>query len=109
MPASSVISAICRQFAEAASLRSGATVAVRADEQLAPNRPILSALPLCIDSRACRGSVRFTLSIASLFVGQVGRFDHLAPLLDFAAIERVELVRRAGQRIEALRRERGFH
>ena len=54
MPASSAMRAIFRQSGQVASQRSGAKVAVRADEQLAPNRPIFSALPLYIESRSSR-------------------------------------------------------
>src|SRR5271169_1026499 len=45
-PASSAMSASLRQSGQLADQRSGTVVADRPDEQLAPNRPILSALPL---------------------------------------------------------------
>ena len=38
--------AICRQSGQLASQRSGTSVAVRADEQFAPNKPIFNALAL---------------------------------------------------------------
>ena len=52
MPAASAMRAIARQSAQLADQRSGTLVAERPDEQLAPNRPILSALPLCIARRS---------------------------------------------------------
>src|SRR5580692_6916874 len=45
-PASSAISASLRQSGQLADQRSGTLVAERPDEQLAPNSPIFSALPL---------------------------------------------------------------
>jgi len=64
MPASSAMRAIFRQSGQVASQRSGTKVAVRADEQLAPNKPILSALALCISSRS-RCAPSFAVNIAS--------------------------------------------
>jgi hypothetical protein len=40
-----------RQSGQLASQRSGTNVAVRADEQFAPNKPIFNALALCISRR----------------------------------------------------------
>src|SRR5262245_16183763 len=52
MPASSAMRASCRQSGQLADQRSGTLVAVRLPEQLAPNMPILSALPLYIAMRS---------------------------------------------------------
>src|SRR5262245_3574424 len=52
MPAASAMRAMARQSAQLADQRSGTRVAERPDEQLAPNRPILSALPLYIARRS---------------------------------------------------------
>src|SRR3954464_15084516 len=51
MPASSAMRAILRQSGQVASHRSGTSVAVRADEQFAPNRPIFKAFLLYISTR----------------------------------------------------------
>src|SRR6185369_9289055 len=51
MPAASAIRASFRQSGQLADHRSGTVVAERPDEQLAPNRPILSWLPLYIARR----------------------------------------------------------
>src|SRR5580692_8852859 len=50
-PASSACLATARQSGQLADQRSGTFVAERPDEQLAPNRPILSALPLYMAMR----------------------------------------------------------
>src|SRR5579859_5092442 len=47
-PAASASLASWRQSGQLADQRSGTLVAERPDEQLAPNSPILSALPLCM-------------------------------------------------------------
>src|SRR6516164_9425467 len=52
-PASSASLASSRQSSQLADQRSGTLVAERPDEQLAPNRPILSALSLYMAMRAC--------------------------------------------------------
>src|SRR5215472_10915447 len=52
-PVSSAILAKARQSSQLADQRSGTLVAERPDEQLAPNRPILSALSLYMAMRAC--------------------------------------------------------
>src|SRR4051794_16724692 len=51
MPRSSAIRAILRQSGQVACQRSGTKVAVRAEEQFAPNRPIFKALLLYISTR----------------------------------------------------------
>src|SRR5215469_12920565 len=51
MQASSAMRAILRQSGQVASQRSGTSVAVRADEQFAPNRPIFRAFLLYIWTR----------------------------------------------------------
>src|SRR5579863_2550947 len=50
-PAASASLATARQSGQLADQRSGTLVAERPDEQLAPNRPILSALPLYMAMR----------------------------------------------------------
>src|SRR5208282_3969638 len=50
-PASSASRANARHSGQVAAQRSGTLVAERPDEQLAPNRPILSALPLYMAMR----------------------------------------------------------
>ena len=52
MPASSAMRASARQSGQLADQRSGTVVAVRDDEQLAPNMPILSALALYMAMRS---------------------------------------------------------
>src|SRR5690242_12668272 len=51
MPAASAMRVSRRQSGQLADQRSGTVVAERPDEQLAPNRPILSWLPLYIARR----------------------------------------------------------
>src|SRR4051794_35566 len=51
MPRSSAIRAILRQSGQVACQRSGTNVAVRAEEQFAPNRPIFKVLLLYISMR----------------------------------------------------------
>src|SRR5215831_15840824 len=73
-PASSASLASLRQSGQLADQRSGTLVAERPDEQLAPNSPILSALPLYMamrlpmdalrDSTAC--SPRWPIIIAMM-------------------------------------------
>ncbi len=58
MPASSAMRASRRQSGQLADQRSGTLVAERPDEQLAPNRPIFSALALYIAMRSCIDAVR---------------------------------------------------
>src|ERR1700752_901725 len=64
-PASPASRASAKQSSQLADQRSGTVVAERPDEQLAPNRPILSALPLYIAMRsrmdALRASTVFSL------------------------------------------------
>src|SRR6516225_5766364 len=57
-PASSASLATARQSDQVADQRSGTLVAERPDEQLAPNSPILSALPLYIAMRFCMDALR---------------------------------------------------
>src|SRR4051812_9915427 len=51
MPRSSAIRAILRQSGQVACQRSGTNVAVRAEEQFAPNRPIFKVFLLYISMR----------------------------------------------------------
>src|ERR1041385_5306480 len=51
MPHSSAMRAILRQSGQVACQRSGTNVAVRAEEQFAPNRPIFKAFLLYISTR----------------------------------------------------------
>ena len=51
MPRSSAMRAILRQSGQVACQRSGTNVAVRAEEQFAPNRPIFKAFLLYISTR----------------------------------------------------------
>src|SRR5215470_1436176 len=53
MPTSSAIRASLRLSGQLPDQRSGTSVTARPDEQLAPNRPILSLFALCIDMRSC--------------------------------------------------------
>src|SRR5215475_8310033 len=53
MPASSAMRASLTLSAQLPDQRSGTKVTARPDEQLAPNRPILSALPLYMAVRCC--------------------------------------------------------
>ncbi len=52
MPASSAILASLRLSGQLPDQRSGTSVTARPDEQLAPNKPILSLFELCIDARS---------------------------------------------------------
>src|SRR5215468_6998328 len=54
MPTSSAILASLRLSGQLPDQRSGTSVTARPDEQLAPNRPILSLFALCIDIRSWR-------------------------------------------------------
>src|SRR5260370_20927817 len=57
--------AIVRQSGQLADQRSGAVVAVRAPERVAPNSPTLKALALCIAWRCCWAGLALDLIIAS--------------------------------------------
>src|ERR1700751_1111990 len=57
-PAPSASFASARQSGQLADQRSGTLVAERPDEQLAPNSPILSALPLYMAMRFCIDALR---------------------------------------------------
>src|SRR6516162_3413601 len=57
-PASSASLASVRQSGQLADQRSGTLVAERPDEQLAPNSPILSTLPLYMAMRFCMDALR---------------------------------------------------
>src|ERR1700730_8973084 len=113
MPAASAILASARQSGQLAVQRSGTMVAVREDEQLAPNTPILSVLGLYMAMRSgsAPGMVSMWLSLGHsvrcgsfgvLLQAHLARFDHPAPFRHLAAIEDVEFVRRPGQRRKAL-------
>src|SRR5262249_60856210 len=58
MPAASARRASLRQSVQLADQRSGTLVAERPDEQLAPNSPILSALPLYMAMRLPMDALR---------------------------------------------------
>jgi hypothetical protein len=68
MPASSAMRPSARQSGQLADQRSGRRVAVRDDEQLAPNTPILSALALYMAMRSCIDAVRVN-NVRSLISG----------------------------------------
>src|SRR3981081_173379 len=117
MPAAAAILASARQSGQLAVQRSGTMVAVRDDEQFAPNTPILSVLALYMAMRSgsAPGVVSMWLSLGHsnhaahlvrLLQAHLARFDHLAPFRHLAAIEGVEFVRRPGQRRKALLGER---
>src|SRR5260370_31643636 len=57
MPASSAMRASLTLSGQLPDQRSGTKVTARPDEQLAPNRPILSALPLYMAVRCCMEAV----------------------------------------------------
>src|SRR5262249_60460899 len=57
MPALSAMRASLTLSAQLPDQRSGTRVTARPDEQLAPNRPILSALPLYMAVRCCMETV----------------------------------------------------
>src|SRR5262244_2722301 len=63
-PASSASLASLRQSGQFADQRSGTLVAERPDEQLAPNRPILSALPLYMAMRSAMDALRASTAIS---------------------------------------------
>src|SRR5262245_53884399 len=58
MPAASAMRASARQSGQLADQRSGTFVAVRLDEQFAPNMPIFSTLPLYMAMRSGSDAVR---------------------------------------------------
>src|SRR5580704_916281 len=64
-PASSASFASARQSSQLADQRSGTVVADRPDEQLAPNKPILSALPLYMATRDCMDALGASTAISS--------------------------------------------
>src|SRR6516225_7207797 len=76
-PASSASLASARQSGQLADQRSGTLVAERPDEQLAPNNPIFSALPLYMAilflSEAAGASIAF-LPVLSRFLARLA-FD----------------------------------
>jgi hypothetical protein len=63
-PASSANFASARQSGQLADHRSGTLVAERPDEQLAPNNPILSALPLYMAMRFCIDALRASTALS---------------------------------------------
>src|SRR5581483_1063570 len=65
-PASSASFASARQSSQLADQRSGTVVALRPDEQLAPKRPILSALSLYMAIRDCMDALRASTASYSL-------------------------------------------
>src|SRR5262249_2733257 len=65
MPASSAMRASRRQSGQLADHRSGTVVADRPEEQLAPNRPIFSALALYIARRSDIDDVRASMAFSS--------------------------------------------
>src|SRR3979411_3307835 len=104
MPAASAILRRGRRSGQPAVQGSGTMGAVREDEQLAPNTPILSVLALYMAMRSgsAPGVVSMWLSLGHsnhaahlvrLLQAHLARFDHLAPFRDLAAIEGVEFVR----------------
>src|SRR3974390_1214168 len=66
-PASSASLATARQSGQLADQRSGTLVAERPDEQLAPNNPILSALPLYMAMRFCMEALRASTAFLPAF------------------------------------------
>src|SRR5437868_11433524 len=71
MPRSSAMRAALRQSGQVACQRSGTSVAVRAEEQFAPNRPIFKAFLLYISTRwdidpGSVGAARAAFGMASL-------------------------------------------
>src|SRR5262245_18903158 len=92
MPASSAMRASARQSAQLADQRSGTRVAVRDDEQLAPNMPIFSTFELCMSMRSlidgvCVGTAELcfgkgdvscsaTSMLASSYIGKRGSAMH---------------------------------
>ena len=74
MPASSAMRASRTLSAQVPDQRSGTSVTARPDEQLAPNRPILSALPLYMAMRSFIEAVGASTGVLSwLRLRQVGR------------------------------------
>src|SRR3979409_1074615 len=117
MPAASAILASARQSGQLALQRSGTVVAVREDEQLAPNTPILSVLGLYMAMRSgsAPGVVSMGVSLGHsnrcgsfgvLLQAHLAGLDDLAPFRHLAAIEGVESIRRPRQRRKALLGER---
>src|SRR3954469_8946255 len=111
MPASSAILASARQSGQLAVQRSGTVVAVREDEQFAPNTPILSALELYMAMRSgiAPGVVSMWGSLGhstdgalSLLQAHLAGLDDLPPFRHLVAIKDIEFLRRPGQRRKAL-------
>src|SRR5262245_38716040 len=74
MPAASAMRASFRHSGQVAGQRSGTRVAERPDEQLAPNTPILSALPLYIARRFGNEASRADNAISSRGHGANGEW-----------------------------------
>src|SRR3984893_11465614 len=64
MPASSAMRASLTLSGQVPDQRSGTNVTARPDEQLAPNRPILSALPLYMAVRSCMKAVGASMELS---------------------------------------------
>src|SRR5215475_10338161 len=71
MPASSAMRASLTLSGQLPDQRSATLVTARPDEQLAPNRPILSALPLYMAVRCCMEAVGASTGVPSALCGQV--------------------------------------
>src|SRR5215470_17461110 len=116
IPASSARRASARQSGQLADQRSGTVVAVREDEQFAPNTPIFSVLALCIATRSRIDPARVEGPFISsrpagslaLLRGQAGCLDDLGPFCHLGTVEGIELLGRADQGVKALGRERGL-
>src|SRR6476469_1534890 len=120
MPRSSAMRAILRQSGQVACQRSGTSVAVRAEEQFAPNRPIFKVFLLYISmrwdidpgsvraARAAFGtasdslsshSVRFCAKARSLsMIARTTRHDH--PILGAWRLDRRRAHQAAARRLE---------
>src|SRR3984893_1378979 len=78
MPASSAMRASLTLSGQVPDQRSGTNVTARPDEQLAPNRPILSALPLYMAVRSCMEAVGASMEL-SINIYWRGRRAAMAP------------------------------
>src|SRR5687767_9549981 len=99
MPAASASRTSARQSGQLADQRSGTLVAERPDEQLAPNRPSFSALPLYIAKRSRIDGLGRSSNAVSVLAGlnldipPAERSLHLAPDFDRGIVRVVVHVR----------------
>src|SRR5215471_18087201 len=106
MPASSAMRASLTLSDHAADQRSCTKVTARPDEQLAPNRPILSALPLYMAVRCCMEAATSHDRLKALAPDQAQQFQRSAARPFCAALKLTHIVCR---HVQAPRQDRLAH